>query len=124
LLVGSLFLAFGMRNFTAIALFALCVVFTTVVTAAEEKATTVTATGTVTHIELEGGFWAIIADDGAKYDPMELGKEFQQEGLRVTFTAKIRTDMVSDHMYGTIIEITAIAKAPAPAKDAKSTDQK
>ncbi len=69
---------------------------------------TISATGTVRYQDLEGGFWGIIGDDGAKYDPMELGSQFQKEGLRVSFKATPETDMMSTHMWGTIINLTHI----------------
>ena len=67
-----------------------------------------TTTGTVTYIDLEGGFYGIIGDNQENYDPINLPDEFQQEGLRVRFTAKYRDDLASIHMWGRIIEILQI----------------
>ena len=69
---------------------------------------TISATGTIRYQDLEGGFWGIIGDDGTKYDPMELGPQFQKEGLRISFQATPETDMMSTHMWGTIINLTQI----------------
>jgi len=66
------------------------------------------ASGTVRFIELEGGFYGIVDDDGNKYDPTNLRDEFQEDGLRVKFSFKILTDTVSTHMWGTLIEVTEI----------------
>jgi hypothetical protein len=67
--------------------------------------------GTVHHIDLEGGYWAILGDDGTTYDPVKgLPAEYQTEGLRVQVEAKPRTDVVSFHMAGTMIEIVKIHK--------------
>ena len=66
----------------------------------------IATTGTVQYQNLEGGFWGIVADDGTKYDPINLAEEFQQEDLRVSFRAKPRRDMFSHHMWGSLIEIT------------------
>ena len=42
------------------------------------------------------------------YDPMNLDQTYQEDGLRVRFQAKIRQDMASIYMWGTIIELTKI----------------
>jgi len=70
-----------------------------------------TMTGTVTFVELEGGFYGIIGDDHEKYDPIHLPVDFQKDGLRVKFTARFRNDMASIHMWGKIIEIIRIEDA-------------
>lgn len=56
----------------------------------------------------EGGFWAIEMDDGRVFVPMSgLPAGFEIPDLRVTFTAKLRSDLIS--VYGAaVIEITAI----------------
>src|SRR6267142_902880 len=72
---------------------------------------TINVTGTVTHYDLEGGFWAIKGDDGRTYDPVAgLPTEFQKEGLRVRMEAVPRPDMVSVHMVGTLVEIKKIER--------------
>jgi inhibitor of cysteine peptidase len=68
----------------------------------------ISGTGTVKFVDLEGGFYGIVGDDGQKYDPMNLDQTYQEDGLRVRFQAKIRQDMVSIYMWGTIIELTKI----------------
>jgi len=65
-------------------------------------------TGTVEFVELEGGFYGIVGDDGKRYDPINLDPAYQKDGLRVSFQAKIRQDMASIHMWGKIIELTKI----------------
>lgn len=67
-------------------------------------------TGTVRFIDLEGGFYGIIGDDGSKYDPVNLPNEFRQDSLRVKFKANIVENGVSVHMWGTVIEIQKIEK--------------
>lgn len=67
-----------------------------------------TATGTVIYIDLEGGFYGIIGDNQENYDPINLPDEFQQEGLKTSFTAKYRDDLANFHMWGRIIEILQI----------------
>jgi hypothetical protein len=43
--------------------------------------TDVRITGTVSHLDLEGGFYAIRGDDGVTYDPTNLPPAFQRDGL-------------------------------------------
>ena len=67
--------------------------------------------GTVQHVELEGGFWAIRGDDNVTYDPVGgVPEAFRQEGLRVRLDAKRRNDMGSVHMAGPIVEIISLTK--------------
>lgn len=65
-------------------------------------------TGTVHFIELEGGFFGIIADDGTRYEPINLPEECRQDGLRVHLLARARDDYASIFMWGTIVEIVSI----------------
>jgi hypothetical protein len=68
-------------------------------------------TGTVQFLTLEGGFWAIKADDGVTYEPRPtLTPEFQRNGLRVRFEAKILGDAGGIHMVGPIVEVIQIRK--------------
>ncbi len=67
-------------------------------------------TGKVTRVEIEGGFWGIIGNDGIKYDPINLPDEFKKDGQPVRFEAKAREDQMSFHMWGRIVEIVKIEK--------------
>ncbi len=67
-------------------------------------------TGTIFYIPIEGGFYGLLADDGTKYDPTNLPKEYKQNGLRVKFIANQKKGMASVHMWGTIAEIVKIEK--------------
>jgi hypothetical protein len=68
-------------------------------------------TGTVQFLTLEGGFWAIEADDGVTYEPRPtLTSEFQRSGMRVRFEAKILGEAGGIHMVGPIVEIIQIRK--------------
>ncbi len=69
----------------------------------------ISGTGTVKFIDLEGGFYGIMGDDSKNYDPINnLGQEFEKDGLRVNFEAKIRTDIATTRMWGTPVEIIKI----------------
>ena len=65
--------------------------------------------GNVTYKNLEGGFYAIDGDNGRRYDPINLPESFKKDGLRVRVTARRRTDAMSLHMYGAIVEIVNIS---------------
>ena len=75
-----------------------------------QKISDISGKGTVKFLDLEGGFYGIISDNGENYDPINLGKEFQVDGLRVRFDAKKRENLTSFHMWGTIIEIINIER--------------
>jgi hypothetical protein len=66
------------------------------------------AKGTIEFIELEGGFFGIIADDGSKYKPVNLPDLYKQDGLKVRFEGKFRTDLLGIYMWGKLIEIINI----------------
>src|SRR5262245_13647916 len=73
--------------------------------------TNLVGTGTVQFLTLEGGFWAIQADDGVTYEPQPtVTMEFRRQGLRVRFEAKILGDAGGIHMAGPIVEIVQIRK--------------
>jgi hypothetical protein len=91
-----------------IALLLVALTITTLVGCGHRDA--VSETGTVKYVNLEGGFYGIVGDDGQQYDPMNLDQTYQKDGLRVHFQAKIRQDIASIHMWGKIIEITKIEK--------------
>lgn len=67
-------------------------------------------TGKIKYIELEGGFYGIVSDDGENYDPVNLQSEFQIDDLRVKFILKPLENQTSIHMWGTLVEIINIEK--------------
>ncbi len=71
----------------------------------------VSVAGTVHYYSFEGGFWAVLGNDGTTYDPLGgLPQAFQEEGLRVWLVAKLRSDLGSYHMAGPIVEIISIRR--------------
>jgi hypothetical protein len=76
-------------------------------------------TGTVRHIDVEGGFYGIVADDGRKLDPVNLPEDFQKDGVRVQVRVEELHDRVSTHMWGTIVRIVEIKRLPAPGEALK-----
>jgi len=73
----------------------------------------ITSTGTVQYIDLEGGFFGIVADDGTHYYPLNLPAEFAQQGARVTFTAQ-QEDLATTAMWGIPVTILSMEMPDAP----------
>jgi hypothetical protein len=69
-----------------------------------------TMTGTITHVELEGGFYGIIADNGERYFPLNLDQPYQVNDLKVRIEGKIRKNVMTMTMWGTPFEILKIER--------------
>jgi hypothetical protein len=68
-------------------------------------------TGTIQWFSFEGGFWAIRASDGQVYDPSSpLEAVWQKPDLSVRAVLRIRPDLVSVHMVGTIVDVLRIGQ--------------
>ncbi len=65
----------------------------------------VSGVGTIIYQDLEGGFFGLVADDGSKYDPLNLDEAFKQDSLRVRFRARRRTGVMTIRMWGQPVEI-------------------
>ena len=78
----------------------------------EKGADILSGKGTINYINLEGGFYGITADDGQKYLPKELAREFRVDGLRVRFQVKILTGVATIYMWGTPVEALSIERVP------------
>ena len=70
-------------------------------------------TGTVHHLDLEGGVYVIRTEDGAQYRPIELPEEFRVDGLPVEAEVKRRDDIMTIDMAGTAVELLDIRKRTA-----------
>ena len=68
----------------------------------------VSGNGTVTYIDLEGGFYGIVSEDGMNYRPIDLPEEYRIDGLRVRFSADLEEDVAEIQMWGTPVAIRAI----------------
>ncbi|MGZ9899541.1 hypothetical protein [Shewanella gaetbuli] len=64
--------------------------------------------GTVRYMNLEGGFWGIVADNGQQILPQSLPQEFKQDGLRLSFTSSEITDMMTIQQWGTLSNVSDI----------------
>jgi len=71
--------------------------------------------GTVKYIDLEGGFYALVGEEGEKYDPVNLPSWFEEDGLRVRYIARKCDDCLTFRMWGTPIAIIEIHKLETPA---------
>jgi heat shock protein HslJ len=70
---------------------------------------TFTFTGIATHVDLEGGFWGFIADDGTRYFPVNFPPYPQlQEGDRVEVTAFL-VDVSTIQMWGIPIRVIQLS---------------
>ncbi|MFQ5707621.1 MAG: hypothetical protein ACE5HO_09250 [bacterium] len=75
-----------------------------------DDSSTVNARGKIALVQVEGGFFGIVGDDGNNYDPINLDEKFQQEGLRIRFEGRKRKDLNSVHQWGILVEIIEIEK--------------
>jgi predicted small secreted protein len=71
---------------------------------------TVHITGTVHHLDIEGGLFVIRDAGGTQYNPTNLPDAFKTDGLRVEVEARRRDDMGSIGMVGPIIELVRIRR--------------
>ena len=76
---------------------------------AAAPAETITITGRIVYLAVEGGRFAIRGEDGRTYNPENLPDTFRKAGLPVKATARLRPDVMSIHMIGPVIEILEIA---------------
>ncbi|MFS1424345.1 hypothetical protein [Shewanella sp. 10N.286.48.B5] len=64
--------------------------------------------GTVRFFDLEGGFWGILTDDGQQILPSNLAKEYQKDGLRLSFSTTEVTDMMTIQQWGILSTLSNI----------------
>jgi hypothetical protein len=68
----------------------------------------ITILGFVKYVELEGGFFGIMTEDGSKYFPDYLGSDFKVDGLSVRVQATPQEQILGIQMWGTPIKINKI----------------
>jgi hypothetical protein len=72
---------------------------------------TIAQTGNVTWVNLGGGFYGIMGDDGNLYIPSNLDKKFMKNEFQVDFTAeKINDNLGRSRLWGIPVEILDIQK--------------
>ena len=69
---------------------------------------TLTVLGFIKYVELEGGFFGIMTEDGTKYFPDYLEQDFKMDGLSVRVLANPQEQILGIQMWGTPIEILKI----------------
>lgn len=70
----------------------------------------VSGLGTVRYVQLEGGFYGIVADDSTRYLPQDLGTDYREDGLRVRFRAAVQDSVMTMEMWGTPVEMLDILR--------------
>ncbi len=66
--------------------------------------------GRVVYVDLEGGFYGITTDGGARFLPLRLDPEYQRDGLRVRFRGRVQEQALTIQMWGTPIAIEGISR--------------
>ncbi len=74
---------------------------------------TISGTGVITYIDLEGGFYGIITGAGTRYLPLNLAEEFKTDGMTITFTATPE-DVMTIQQWGQPVTILSISEYEAP----------
>ncbi len=75
-----------------------------------ETVSYVSGNGMISEVNLEGGFYGIIAQDGSRYNPASLPDSLREDSLAVYFEAKIRENVAGIHMWGKPVEIITIRR--------------
>jgi len=70
-------------------------------------------TGRVTYVNTEGGFYGITVDTRGlagkiKYYPLDLDKEFQVDGLNISFSGEEQPDVITTSQWGTPLFLTRV----------------
>jgi hypothetical protein len=66
--------------------------------------------GAVRYVDLEGGFYGLVADDGSRYDPQSLPDSLRVDGRRVRFRIRMR-DALTTRMWGTPVTVLHVETA-------------
>src|SRR5450759_1729857 len=66
-------------------------------------------TGYVRFYSFEGGFYALRGDDSVTYDPTNLAKNLQIDGIRFSARLNVRSVAGDTHMVGPIVDILDIS---------------
>lgn len=81
-----------------------------------EGADVTRVSGTVTHLDLEGGVFVIRAEDGTSYDPTNLPEGYRVDGTPVEADVLVRDDVASIRMVGPVVDIVRLRRTgEAPA---------
>ncbi|MFT4993371.1 MAG: hypothetical protein ACI965_000390 [Paraglaciecola sp.] len=75
---------------------------------AKQDSATFEFRGTVQFVTLEGGFYAIYADDGRKFMPQNLGAAHRKPGLVVQVKGRILKGVITFQQHGEVLQIISI----------------
>jgi hypothetical protein len=64
--------------------------------------------GKVVYVDLSGGFWGIVSEDGQQFDPVnEIPEAFRKDGLEIS--AKVKPSPgFSIRMWGQMVNVSGI----------------
>lgn len=68
----------------------------------------VSGVGTIRYIQIEGGFYGLVADDGTQYLPQNLEERFREDGLQVRFRGETVDGVATIQMWGTPLRLLEI----------------
>ena len=70
----------------------------------------VSLTGTIRHVDAEGGVYVIRTEGGKQYRLVELPEAFRKEGLGVRVEGLLHDDVLTKDMAGQAVDIVEIQK--------------
>ena len=68
----------------------------------------VSLTGTIHHVDAEGGVYVVRTQDGKQYRLVELPEKFREEGLGVRVEGLMHDDVLTKDMAGQAVDIIEI----------------
>lgn len=66
--------------------------------------------GKVVYVAVEGGFYGLVSEDGQRYLPTDLPREFRQDGLPVRVRLEPLPATVGFRMWGTKVRLLTIER--------------
>ena len=72
------------------------------------QANMISLTGVIHYQSFEGGFYSFIADNGAKYTPIGLAKEYRKHGLAVAIEGQIMRDVMTTTQFGEVLKVITL----------------
>lgn len=75
-----------------------------------------TYTGTIKYYSMEGGFYGIVTDNGDSFLPMNLSKDYEQDGAKIKFSGAVIDDLMTTQQWGTPFKINDVVLLQAGTK--------
>ena len=73
-----------------------------------EKDAHMIITGQVLYQTMEGGFYGFVANDGRKYMPSGLAKQYRKNGLILEISAQLMPDILTTQQFGEVIKVLEV----------------